>query len=203
MSNSGNPILKNSSLFALFCLSYLPLFCLLMVKIIIDNKDYLVYDGFTIKGLIIFAKKFSFFFSLLILCLYAYIGTKITLSKIQSARASAYPVNVNSIKPKNEESLSYLITYVIPLLTTNFTGIFEIISFIVLFVIYFKLYSSSSLIIINPILNMKYGLYELDYKINSTNVEIKNALIISQRKWIDEGDELELIKLNHRIYFAF
>lgn len=203
MSSSGNPILKNSSLFALFCLSYLPLFFLLVVKIIIDNKDYLVYDGFTMKGLIIFVKKFSFLSLLLILCLYAYIGTKITLGKIQSARASAYPVNVNSIKPKNEESLSYLITYVIPLLTTSFTGLYEIISFIVLFVIYFKLYSSSSLIIINPILNMKYGLYELDYKINSNNIEIKNALIISQRKWIDEGDELELIKLNHRIYFAF
>lgn len=203
MSNSGNPILKNSSLFALFCLSYLPLFFLLIVKIVIDNKDYLVYDGFNMKSFIVFANKFSFLTVLLILCFYAYIGTKITLSKIQSARANAYPVNVNTIKPKNEESLSYLITYVIPLLTTNFTGIYEIISFVVLFVIYFKLYSSSSLIIINPILNMKYGLYELDYKINSTNVEIKNALIISQRKWIDEGDELELIKLNHRIYFAF
>jgi len=82
-------------------------------------------------------------------------------------------------------------------------GFYEYATFLILFLIYYKLYSTSSLIVINPVLNMKYGLYELDYTIGAENKISKNALVISNQKWIEEGEELLIIKLSHRLYFAY
>lgn len=200
---SNNPhLLKRHSLFAMFCLSYLPLFILLIIKVLITNKDYLQYDGFNKIGLFNFFSKFGFVVILVILSIYAFIGTGITLRNIQKKKANAFPVKLHSIKPKNEEALSYLATYVIPLLMQGNIGLFEYATFGILFIIYYKLYSTSSLILINPVLNLKYGLYEVEYY-HSKDSPIKTAMIISSQQWLDDDDELKIIKLSHRLYFAY
>jgi hypothetical protein len=200
MSRKNPHLLKSASLFALFCLSYLPLFFLLTVKVVITNQTYLHFAGFTLNAFILMIQKFGFVIIMTVLGIYAGIGTMITLSNIRAKRSNANPVKLKSIKPKNEEALSYLATYVIPLLIQGDTGLFEYVTFTVLFIIYYKLYSTSSLILINPILNMKYGLYDVEYIVGN---EIKSALIISEHKWLDEGEELKVIKLSHRLYFGF
>ncbi len=72
----------------------------------------------------------------------------------------------------------------------------------VLFVIYYKLYSNSNLILINPILNIWYGLFSIEYDyINKPN-ETKKAQIICKQKWIEESDKIYITKISHRLYFA-
>ncbi|SHF94325.1 hypothetical protein [Flavisolibacter ginsengisoli] len=202
MASSNPHLLKSPSLFALFCMSYLPLFFLLIIKVIVANKNYLNYGGFTEAATFTFFEKFGFVLILLLLSIYALIGVKMTFRNIKSKKANAFPVIVSSIKPKNEEALSYLATYVIPLLMQGEIGLFEYTTFFILFILYYKLYSTSSLILINPILNTKYGLYEIEYSYNDSS-ENKTALIISQHRWIDEGEELKIFKLSHRLFFAF
>ena len=203
MARTSQHLLKRGSLFSMFCLSYFPLFLLLGIKIFIENAQYFHFGGFNTKAILLFLKHFGFIALLVLLSLFAIFGTIITFHKIQSKKANAFPVKVDSIKSKNEEALSYLATYVIPLLAQGVLGLFEYATFIILFIIYYRLYSTSSLIVINPVLNMKYGLYELDYTIGNNNKASKNALIISNKKWIEEGDDLLIIKLSHRLYFAF
>ncbi|MBN8669393.1 MAG: hypothetical protein J0L80_01820 [Chitinophagales bacterium] len=201
--SSGNPhLIKRASLFAMFCLSYLPLLVLLIIKVLLEKRDYLNYGGIKTETALIFIKQFGFVSVLGVLAVYAIIGTLLTLNNIKSNRGNGFPAKVNSIKPKNEEALSYLATYVLPLLVQGNIGLFEYITFTVLFGIYYKLYSTSSLILINPILNIRYGLYEIEYvKVGSTVV--KSAMVISEHKWINEDDEIKLIRLSHRLYFAF
>lgn len=200
---SGNPhLLKKHSLFAMFCLSYFPLFILLSLKIFIANKENFSFGGFGYNSIILYLESFGFITLLGILSIYAFAGTRLTLKKIIKKRSNAFPVKIVSIKSKNEEALSYLATYVIPLLAQGNVGVFEYATFIVLFVIYYKLYSTSSLILINPILNMRYGLFDIDYY-HPTEKKNKNALIISRQKWLDEGDDLSIMKLSHRLYFAY
>ncbi len=200
---SNNPhLLKRYSLFAMFCLSYLPLFILLIIKVLIANEGYLHYAGFNKSGLINFFQRFGFVLILVILSIYAFVGTGITFNNIKKKRASAFPVKLRSLKPKNEEALSYLATYVIPLLMQGNIGVFGYATFGILFIIYYKLYSTSSLILINPVLNLKYGLYEVEY-VHGKDSTVKNAMIVSQQQWLDEDEELKIIKLSHRLYFAF
>ena len=203
MGTNKNPhLLKKHSLFAMFCLSYFPLFILLSLKIFIANKDNFHFGGFTDESVILYFKSFGFITLLGFLSVYAFVGTGLTFKKIIKKQSNAFPVKIVSIKSKNEEALSYLATYVIPLLTQGNIGLFEYATFIILFIIYYKLYSTSNLILINPILNMKYGLFEIDYY-HPTEKKNKNALIISTQKWLDEGDDLSIIKLSHRLYFAY
>lgn len=201
---SNNPhMLKRTSLFALFCLSYLPLFILLTIKVVITNKTFLHFGGLNQIAVGTFLEKFGFVIMLGFLGLFGMIGTSLTMKSILKKKANAFPIKIESIKPKNEEALSYLGSYVIPLLIKGDTGLFEYATFVILFIVYFKLYSSSSLILINPILNFKYGLYEIEYFHSGNDSKLKSAKIISSQQWLDEGDELQIIKLGHKLYFAY
>lgn len=201
---SNNPhLLKQPALFALFCLSYLPLFILLILKVCLANKTYLHFGGFNQEALLIFLKEFGFVLMLILLIIYSLIGTSITLKQIARKKNNAYPVTISSIKPKNEEALSYLGSYVIPLLIKGDTGLFEYATFIILFIIYYKLYSTSSLILINPILNLKYGLYEVEYTHSNDPQKNITAKIISSQQWLEEGDQISILKLSHKLYFGF
>lgn len=203
MNKGRQHLLKRGSLLSMFFLSYSPLFLLLSIKIFIENKEFAHFGGMNIEALLIFLKHFGFISLLAILSFFAVIGTYITFRNLNSKRVNAFPAKVDSIKSKNDEALSYLATYVIPLLAQGVLGLFEYATFIILFIIYYRLYSTSSLIVINPVLNMKYGLYELDYIVGTNNQVSKNALIISKQKWIEEGEEILIIKLSHRLYFAY
>ena len=161
------------------------------------------YGGFNSEAVLFLLEKFGFILFLLGLTFYGLFGTALTLKNIKAKANNAFPVTIKNIKLKNEEALSYLGTYVIPLLIQGEMGLFEYITFLVLFTLYYKLFSSSSLILINPILNLKYGLYEIDYLQGSEKDKTKNALVISSNKWVEEDTTIKILKLSHRLYFAY
>jgi hypothetical protein len=200
MGNNNLHTIKNTSLFAMFCLSYFPLFFLLSLKFLIINSSYLNYGGLNKEAIYLFIENFGAVCVLSLLSIYAFFGTHITLRNIKKSASNAFPATIKSIKPKNDEALSYLVTYVIPLIAIETVGTFEYVTFIVLFIIYYKLYATSSLILINPILNMKYGLLDIEYEQGSnTN---KQAMVIAENSNLIEGDTIKLIKISHRLYFA-
>ncbi len=203
MSNNNPHKLKNASLFAMFCLSYFPLFFLLSFKILLSKSDLLHFAGCNKQAFTVFFVNFSFVIFLVALSLYAFLGTFLTIRNIKKIESTYNPVKIKSIKPRNEEALSYLATYVIPLVAQGELGTFEYVTFIVLFIIYYKLYSTSSLILINPILNMKYGLFEIEYvKTSDAKLNVKSAYVITEQKWLNEGDEIKIKELSHRLHFA-
>ena len=96
-------LLKSHSLFAMFCLSYFPLFLLLSVKIILSKYEYYELSVFNWKSFFLFLKEFGFVVVLFILSVYAFLGTSITFKSINKKKANSYPVKISDIKPKNEE----------------------------------------------------------------------------------------------------
>jgi hypothetical protein len=201
MTNTPH-ILKKSSLFAMFCLSYLPLFLLISLRIVFAKYDILYYTDLNWGSIKTFLIEFGFVLFLFILSLNSILGTYLTFKNIKRNLSNADPIIVNSVEPKNEESLSYLATYVIPLVSSEKFGSYEYVLFGVLFFMYYKLYSSSSMILINPVLNIKYGLFSIEYFNTQKPEEKRKALIIFNQKWIDEGEKIYITKLSHRLYFA-
>lgn len=195
-------LLKKSSLFSMFCLSYLPLFLLVSLRIIFTKYNKFSHAELSCSSIKTFLIEYGFIAVLILLSVYSIIGTYLTFKNINSNLSNADPIIVNSIEPKNEESLSYLATYVIPLVSSEKFGIYEYILFGVLFIMYYKLYSSSSMILINPVLNIKYGLFSIEYSTTQRLDEKRKALIIIKQKWIDEGEKIYITKLSHRLYYA-
>jgi hypothetical protein len=200
--NSTPHLIKKGSLFSMFCLSYLPLFLLISLRILFAKQEEFYMAELSWDNLKTFIQVFGFIAVLFFLSVYAIFGTYLTFKNIHSNLSNADPIIVNTIEPKNEESLSYLATYVIPLISSEKFGSYEYILFVVLFIMYYKLYSSSSMILINPVLNIKYGLFSIEYHNTLRPTEKRKALIISKHKWFDEGEKIYITKLSHRLYYA-
>lgn len=202
MSDSQH-LLKKGSIFAMFCLSYIPLFFLVSVRIVQSKIEKLQFADLDWNSFLFFVSEFWFVILLTLFTIYSIIGTKLTFRNIRKNLSNGDPILIKSLEPKNEESLSYLATYVIPLISSDKIGYYEYILFGVLFFMYYKLYSNSNMILINPVLNIKYGLFSVEYCHTKDETVIKKALIISNQKWIEEGEKLYFLKLSHRLYYAY
>jgi len=93
ISDNNNPhLLKKHSLFAMFCLSYFPLFLLLGLKSFLVNVKSFNYGGFNPEGILLFLNSFGFVTLLGLLSIYAFIGTHLTLRKIIKKKSDSFPV---------------------------------------------------------------------------------------------------------------
>lgn len=153
--------------FALFVSSYSPLFILIIIKQVSTNLDCLNWGGFNKAALYIFFSKFGLSAFLLLVAFIGWIGIYRTLSNIQDVAKNGFPVTLKSVSNKNSESIGYIATYLIPFLFQSFNSFYECFSVIFLLAIIYKIYVNSSLLIINPLLSMKYAIYEIEYEQNS------------------------------------
>ena len=96
MTKSSQHLLKRGSLFSMFCLSYSPLFLLLSIKILIENKEFAHFGSVNIEAFLIFLEHFGFISLLAILSFFAVIGTYITFSNLESKSANAFPAHILS-----------------------------------------------------------------------------------------------------------
>jgi hypothetical protein len=108
---------------------------------------------------------------------------------------------VKEIDNKNSESMGYLATYLIPFLFQNFSTTIEIITLMVLIFVIFQVYINSSLIIVNPFLNLWFNIYEI--KMTNQNATVtKRAIILCAEKYLQTEDALRVMEIGTKLYFT-
>jgi len=65
--------------------------------------------------------------------------------------------------------------------------------------IIYRFYINSSLLLINPLLSLKFAIYEIEYIENDKN---KNGLIISRDKYLQDDTNIKIYEIGHKLYFA-
>ncbi len=185
--------------FALFVTSYLPLFFLIAVRQISENYDYLNWAGFSAIGIKIFFLKFGLTLILTTFSIIGWVGYKITIGNIERVSQNGFPITVTDVKNKNNEAIGYIATYIIPFLFQSFNGWYECFSVLLLLYITYRIYINSSLLLINPLLSIKFAIYEIEYQENS---KMKNGLIISKDKYLQDDTVIKLYEIGHKLYFA-
>lgn len=185
--------------FALFVSSYLPLFILIIVRQVSDNLSFLDWAGFTLNGLYTLIHKFGLSLILIIVSIVGGLGYIQTLRNIEEVAKNGFPVKVKDVKNKNGESIGYIATYIIPFLFQNFSGWFECFSVLFLMAIIYRIYINSSLLLINPLLSFRFAIYEIEYEQND---KIKNGIIISRDKYLEDETSIKLYEIGHKLYFA-
>lgn len=110
-----------------------------------------------------------------------------------SKQTNPKPKQCEIIHSSNSEYALFVITYLIPFLTIDFT--FEnFIPTTLLFIFILYLYMNSPLFGINPILNFKYNLYDATY-------QEENIIIISEHKLKSKiYHDIKLIKVWDNVY---
>ncbi|MCU7549323.1 hypothetical protein OCK74_09365 [Chitinophagaceae bacterium LB-8] len=190
--------LKRLSLFTLFITSYIPLFALVIFRQFYNNWEFLHWGGLSIDSLHVFVKKFGVSTVLLMLSVIGLLGYFITFSNIRANAANGALVLLKDVKNKNSEAIGYIATYIIPFLFQNFETPYEIFAFSFLLFIIYRIYINSNMLLINPLLTMRYAIYEIEYESRKKKC---NGLVVTKEKFLPDDTEVKLYEIGHKLYF--
>jgi len=105
-------------------------------------------------------------------------------------RHEPHYVTANEVTPRGSESVSYIVTYLIPFLGVDLADTSDLVSLFVLVVVIGVLYLHSNLIYMNPILNVfGYHLFEV------TSDARKPSMLLARRPYVRPGDRLYVVSL--------
>lgn len=191
--------LERKAQFALFVTSYLPLFILIIFKQIYTNFSFLKWGGCDLTSINLFVEKFGLSIILTFVSIYGYYGAMKTLKNIHKSAENGFPVKITDIKNKNTESIGYIATYIIPFAFQNFDNWLELISVCFIIYIIYRVYINSSLLLINPVLNLKYSIFEFEFE---ENQKTKNGILISKNNELQEDDLVKLYSIGNKMYYS-
>jgi len=188
--------------FALFCTSYIPLFILIVIKQLFGNIEYLHFGGLNFAAVSVFFSKYFVAFILISLTVYGGFGVIIFLIGMRTiTKDNGHRFRVKKVHNKNTESVGYIATYLVPFMFQSLSTLYEIISFFILFGVIYTIYTHSTLIIVNPILNIKYSLYDICYVDEKSGQEKEGTFIIDSH-YVEIGDVLKSKKIGVNLYYA-
>lgn len=137
------------------------------------------------------------------LCLIAIIVGWISFSdfKHKVKGSTELPFKVESIENIDYEHLTFLTTYIVPLVCFNFTSIRYLIVLLILLIIIGNIYIRTDLFYANPTLAiLQFRIYKISG--NFVKDGIRNNIILITRDKLQKDDLVIYIKLDNRIYYA-
>lgn len=198
-----NNTLRYGALFSLFVTSYLPLFLIVIAKQIYINWNYLNWGGWKSDALICFVSNFGMACFLSIVSISGIIGAFVLLRNLKKNIENGNIVVVKKINNRNSEAIGYIATYIVPFIASDFTSLFECTVFIVMLLLIYVIYTNSNLLLINPILNIKYSLIEIEYSIVGDNKENNfDALVITETKDFKENVHYKIYPIGFKLYYG-
>lgn len=116
------------------------------------------------------------------------------------AGSKSIPVEVSSVEDINYEHLTFLTTYIIPLICFNLTSERYLIALSLLLVVIGVIYVRTDKFYANPTLAvLGFRLYSVKLT-RRTGEEVRVTLIT--RDQINDGDRIRFLELDNRVYYA-
>lgn len=191
--------LRTVSKLLLFLTSYSPLFVCIIVRQLYYNRSFLHFVGFDKIDILCLLQKFGLSIFLGVLLVFVTLLTIIFIKNLRSISKNGNNVTVKSISNKNAESIGYIATYIIPFLFQSFDELGDIIPLLILLIIIYRIYVTSSLLLVNPVLNCRYSLFEMEYEEKG---DIKQGLMISPFRDIYESDNIKIFNIGYKLFYV-
>ncbi len=186
-------MLKKTTLFALFLLSYIPLFFILAIQNINDKRT----DD---KGLPFSVKQIFhnnlLSISLVLICIVSLIYY-ILFIKINASAGFRNPQKVIKIKNSGIEYLSYFATYIIPFIGLKFDSWNNLIATTILFLLIGFIYTKTNLLYANPTLALfGYYIYQVTFESGEEKIVISKGKVKRNQsyKYKELDEDLYFIK---------
>ncbi|HHT0369228.1 TPA: hypothetical protein ACTW5M_004625 [Raoultella planticola] len=139
---------------------------------------------------------------LVLLSLFGLVGLKIFLKNIKRrCQTSGRTVKILDIENKNNESISYLFTYLIPFVFQDLSKLSNVIPIAILLMVTALIYINSSMILINPTISIKYTLYQISYLDIESNKK-RTGMILTKSKYLEEDDLLDIEDVGPKLFYA-
>lgn len=203
MRASNNNKLRRGALFSLFVTSYTPLFLIVICKQLKEGWEYIHWGGWNKDALNCFFRHFGMSSFLGLVTIIGIIGVLILLYNLEKNLHNGIVAKVVKISNRNSEAIGYIATYIVPFFTSDFSSLFECLMFIAIMVLIYTIYIHSNMILINPFLNLKYSLLEVDYcVVGDPSNEIHDALIITNTKDYKEKVNYNIYQIGFKLYYG-
>ena len=186
--------------FVLFLSSYMPLFVLIIVRQCMSNLAYMNWAGFSYDSVYNLVKYFGVSILCTFFVVYGLYGTYKTFKRLDEKVENGNIVKVKEVSSINDEPLAYMATYIIPILFQNYSNLIDFLTLFVVFYVIYRLYIRSRLILVNPILNMKYSIYNIKYY--DGNIE-RQGILISKDKSVYEEDKIKIYNVGYQLFYGY
>lgn len=191
--------------FALFVVSYLPMFGIMIFRQLYTYRDYLNFGGLKKQYTLNFLKYFGAVSFLCVISIIGVLGLWVLLNNLERRVAdNGMLIKIVDIENKNSETMAYLFTYVIPFIFQDLSSLTDVISILVLLSVTFLIYRNSALILINPTISMWYSLYMVEYQNEGANNEktTRKGMLITKEAFLEEDDKALVKKIGHKLFYA-
>lgn len=184
-------MIRKTTLFALFLVSYIPLFFILAIQNLNDKvvngkgeplKNTQIFQNNLLPFILILISLLSFLFYLIFI-------------KINASAGFRNPKKVIKIKNSGVEYLSYLATYIIPFVGLKFDTWNNLLATLLLFLVIGFIYTKTNLLYANPTLAL-FGYYIFSV----TFEDLEEKTVISKGK-IKKNFSYKYKELGDDIYF--
>ena len=126
--------------------------------------------------------------------------TNLTLKNLDDKMANGINVEVLEISSMNDEPLAYIATYIVPILFQDYSNLSDVVTLTIIFYIIYRLYIRSKLILVNPMLTLKYSIFNIKFKDGDI---IRQGVIISKEKYIEEGEIAKIFNIGYQLYYGY
>lgn len=114
--------------------------------------------------------------------------------------ATQIPFKINKIENIDYEHLTFLTTYIVPLVCFNFVDTRYQLVLIILLIVIGVIYIRTDLFYANPTLALlNYRIYRVDGEFKDG---IRENIVLISRKTLEVNQRVDYIKLDNRIYYA-
>ena len=184
----------------LFLSSYVPLFVLIIVRQTLSNLEYLTWGGITVESIVCMIRYFGMSVVCLIMTFFGLIGTWLVFDNLNRRVESGHTFKIEELSSMNDEPLAYIATYIIPLSFGDYNNLTDCLTVICVFYIVYRLYIRSKLILVNPILSLRYSIYNVKFKDGDIP---RQGILISSDNDILENDQVKMYNVGHQLFFGY
>jgi hypothetical protein len=135
-----------------------------------------------------------------VLTIFGLIGTYVVFENLQLKVENGYTIKTIDVSSMNDEPLAYIATYVIPLMFEDYSNLPNCLTIIGIFYIVYRLYVRSKLLLVNPILSLKYSIYSFRYM--DGDIE-RQGVLISKDNDILESDCIKVYNIGYQLYYGY
>ncbi|HHF3200093.1 TPA: hypothetical protein ACPJ13_000114 [Vibrio alginolyticus] len=188
--------------FSLFIVSYLPLFFIMCFVQLYTYSEYLPLVSESEVTISTFIKHFGVVVILMVLSVIGVFGLSTFLQRVKRrCKNSGRTVKVIDIENKNNESITYLFTYIIPFVFQDLSKLTSVIPIAILLIVTCLIYINSSMILINPTISIKYTLYQVTY-LDIESGKTRKGTFLTKSRYLEEDDELDIESVGHKLFYA-
>lgn len=184
----------------LFLTSYIPLFVLIALRSILKNRELIFSGQFDYSSINEWGSLLGLPISLIVISILSLICCSSFLLKLNKDSENGYIASIKKIDNRNNESLGYIASYILPFISTDGGDIVEIATFLFLMIVIYAVYIRSNMILINPILNIRYSLYDIEFICG--NDKQREGLVIVRGHDVHEDERLKLYQIGFKIYYG-